>query len=89
VLLAKAAAREAAAAARASGARVAHDPWPEIARVLLETPSNRTSMLQDVEAGRQTEVDAITGEVVRAAARHGIPAPVNAALLSLVHALSA
>ena len=46
-------------------------------------------MLQDIRAGRRTEIDAITGAVVALAARHGVAAPVNESLLTLVRALEA
>jgi 2-dehydropantoate 2-reductase len=47
-------------------------------------PEKKTSMLQDVEAGRVTE-NAMLGEAVRRqCAEHGIPAPVNAALARLI-----
>jgi 2-dehydropantoate 2-reductase len=38
----------------------------------------QSSMQRDAEAGRPLELDAIGGAVVRAAARHGLPAPVTA-----------
>ncbi|MBS1370613.1 MAG: 2-dehydropantoate 2-reductase [Lentisphaeria bacterium] len=38
-------------------------------------PAYRTSMLQDFEAGRELEVEAILGNTVRLAAEHGIPVP--------------
>ncbi|HEX9710724.1 MAG TPA: ketopantoate reductase C-terminal domain-containing protein, partial [Candidatus Thermoplasmatota archaeon] len=41
----------------------------------------------DIEAGRPTEIDAITGEIARAARRHGIAVPVNTGLLRAVRAL--
>jgi 2-dehydropantoate 2-reductase len=44
------------------------------------------SMLQDVRAGRPTEAMAIQGAVVRAAARHGINAPVHAQFLAALSA---
>lgn len=87
MLLAQAAAREATAVARALHIRVEADPWPGIVRILRETAQNRTSMLQDLEAGRPTEIDAITGAIVRAANRRRVPVPVNTALLQLVHSL--
>ena len=85
-LVCRMAALEAAAVARAEGAPVG-EPWAEVRRVLTATAPNRSSMLQDIEAGRPTEIDAITGEVVRAARRHGIAVPVNAGLLRAVRAL--
>jgi 2-dehydropantoate 2-reductase len=41
-------------------------------------------MLQDFEAGRQTEVDVINGAVVRAAGEVGVSAPLNRSLVALV-----
>ncbi len=35
-----------------------------------------TSTARDIEAGRQSELDAITGSVVRAGERLGVPCPV-------------
>jgi 2-dehydropantoate 2-reductase len=41
-------------------------------------------MLEDVEAGRQTEIELITGSLVREAERHGVAAPLNKAVYALV-----
>jgi 2-dehydropantoate 2-reductase len=43
-------------------------------------------MLQDMERGRPTEIDAINGAVVREGERLGVPTPYNRALLQLVKA---
>lgn len=40
-------------------------------------PTGKTSMLQDVEAGRKTEVEMLAGTVIKLGKRHGIPTPVN------------
>ena len=40
-------------------------------------PTGKTSMLQDVEAGRPTEVDMLAGTVIELGKRHGVPTPVN------------
>jgi 2-dehydropantoate 2-reductase len=45
---------------------------------------SKPSMLQDIERGRPTEIDAINGAIVRAGARVGVPTPFNQALLLLV-----
>lgn len=50
-------------------------------------PEARSSMADDVRAGRLTEVDELNGEIVAIAARVGVPAPVNARLVALVHAV--
>lgn len=43
-----------------------------------------TSMQRDVAAGREPELDAIVGAVLRAGARHGIPCPTVAALAARI-----
>jgi 2-dehydropantoate 2-reductase len=50
-------------------------------------PDGKTSMLQDVEAGRKTEVEIFAGAVVELGRRHGIPTPVNALLGTTIAAL--
>jgi len=52
--------------------------------VAQATASNRSSMLQDVSRGSLTEIDAISGAVVRLGRHLGIPTPVNQLLLSLI-----
>jgi 2-dehydropantoate 2-reductase len=42
------------------------------------------SMLEDVLAGRPTEIELITGALVREAARVGVPAPLHSAMYALV-----
>jgi 2-dehydropantoate 2-reductase len=44
-------------------------------------------MLQDVEAGPKTEVERINGAVVMAADAAGIEAPLNRAMLGVIHGL--
>lgn len=50
-------------------------------------PQSMTSMLQDRQAGRLLEYDAITGAIVRAAERHGLDVPLNRLLLGLLRAI--
>ena len=50
-------------------------------------PETGNSMLYDRLAGRPTEHQYLTGEVVRRAAKHDITVPVNAALLALLEAI--
>jgi 2-dehydropantoate 2-reductase len=54
--------------------------------VLPKAAAHRSSMLQDVEAGRRTEIDYLNGAVVRMGQRHGISTPANDAVASLVRA---
>jgi 2-dehydropantoate 2-reductase len=49
----------------------------------------KTSMLQDVEAGRKTEVEAFAGTVVALGAKAGVPTPVNAFIFDLIRAMEA
>lgn len=45
--------------------------------ILKAAPENRTSMLQDVEAGRVPEIDLFAGTICRLGREHGIPTPAN------------
>src|SRR5205823_3463467 len=71
-----------AAVARAEGAEV--DPAFTIAELDDAHPELRTSMQRDIAAGREPELEAIAGSVLRAAARHGIGCPEIERLSSLV-----
>ena len=53
------------------------------------TAANRASMLQDVLAGRRTEIDAITGVLLLMAVRHGMKVPAHEALYRQVRDLEA
>ncbi|WP_238157197.1 2-dehydropantoate 2-reductase [Kribbella sp. VKM Ac-2571] len=55
-------------------------------KVLAVDPLARTSMWEDLEAGRTTEIDYLNGEVVRLAESLGRTAPVNAQLVELIRA---
>jgi 2-dehydropantoate 2-reductase len=88
--LAEAVGREAASVAKAEGADVnAEELWHRTTLVVKRTALNRASMLQDLDRRRRTEIDAITGSVVRAARRRRIAVPLNEALWSLVRAREA
>jgi 2-dehydropantoate 2-reductase len=82
-------ASEVARVATAAGVRIdeheARGWWRDMAKL---TGANRSSMLQDVLAGRATEVDAICGAVHRAGERSGVAAPLNQAMTVLVSALA-
>jgi 2-dehydropantoate 2-reductase len=55
-------------------------------RLVPPTAAHRSSMLQDLERGKRTEIDAINGEVWRRGALHGISTPLNELLTRLVRA---
>ena len=79
---------EGAAVARAEGFDISDREASEIAiKIARRTRDNRASMLQDVERARPTEIDAITGAVLRAAEKHRIPVPLNALMYSLIRGL--
>jgi len=82
--LVRAAVEEAAQVARAEAGPVREDIVEHVRSVAAQTGSNRSSMRQDVEAGRRTEIERLNGEVVRRAERHGIETPVNRTLSDLI-----
>lgn len=54
--------------------------------VLPKAAAHRSSMLQDVEAGRRTEIDYLNGAIVRMGKGNGIVTPSNDAVSSLIRA---
>ena len=80
---------EAAMVGRAEGARLAPDePDRIIEQLLTYPPEAGTSMYFDRVAGRSLEVEALTGAIVEAGARHGIATPLNRAFAALLRAVS-
>lgn len=87
--LAAAIMREGVAVAQAEGARLgAHDIEEKLDVFRAFPPEAGTSMLFDRLAGKRLEHEAITGAVVAAGARRGVPTPLNGALLTLLRAAS-
>ncbi|MCI2418788.1 2-dehydropantoate 2-reductase [Saccharopolyspora sp. K220] len=77
--------RETIAVARAEGAALTDENAHTTLAWLQNLPPHATtSMLQDRVAGRSLEHDGLIGPVVRLGAKHGIPTPVNRAMLALV-----
>jgi 2-dehydropantoate 2-reductase len=88
-LLMGAAACEAAEVADAIGRNLTFsDPLAAVEAVASHTAMNHSSMLQDVQRGALTEIDAICGEIVAAGERSGIPTPVNRTLWLLIKGLN-
>ncbi len=54
--------------------------------VVRSTANNRSSMLQDVRAGKKTEIDYITGYLLAMAERQQVPAPHNTRLFKEINA---
>jgi len=74
--------------AQASGVKLSEvdiEDWHDILQTL--SPKGKTSMLQDIEAGRPTEVDVFGGKVVALGRALGIVTPVNDALLHTIRVL--
>ncbi|MCC7370459.1 MAG: 2-dehydropantoate 2-reductase [Chloroflexi bacterium] len=81
-------AREAGAVATRLGVVLPFDdPAAHAEGVARITFNNRNSMLQDVEAGRRTEIDAINGAVARLGQEHGVPTPANATVAQMIRAV--
>jgi len=80
-----AAARETAVVAQALGITL---PYPDAGIRALEvaqaTAANHSSMLQDIQRGASTEIEAICGAVVENGRIAGIPTPINAELLRMI-----
>jgi 2-dehydropantoate 2-reductase len=74
--------REGAAVARAEG--VETDPDAALAKLDSDHPELTSSMRRDVAQGREPELDAIAGAVLRTAARHGLECPSIASLAARV-----
>jgi 2-dehydropantoate 2-reductase len=66
---------------------VRQDAVDHVSAVAQETAANRSSMGQDVDNRRQTEIGTINGYIVREAKRLGMQAPVNETLTALVETL--
>jgi 2-dehydropantoate 2-reductase len=87
-ILAEALALEAAPVLRAEGLAItAAGAIARVMEVARTTARNRSSMLQDVLAGRRTENDHLTGALLRLARRHRLAVPTHAALHRLIHVI--
>lgn len=78
------------AAAVAAGEGLVFDVQEKKAQVRAvceRSPKGLTSIYADIRDGRRTEVDTISGSVVRAARKNGVPAPTHEAMVALVHAM--
>lgn len=72
-------------------------PWPDATAYLAHfhdallppTARHESSMLQDLRAGRRTEIEALCGAVERLGAAHGVATPVVSALATLVRGAEA
>jgi 2-dehydropantoate 2-reductase len=81
--------REATAVARALGIPIMGDPVVATLEVCRATAENISSMLQDVQQRRSTEIDAINGAIVEHGHRLLVPVPVNELLVRKVKEIEA
>ena len=81
--------REVVAVAQAQGIALDFDErWDAITGLLKRCgPTAKSSMLQDVEKGRHTEIDVINGAIVEAGRRLSIATPYNDAMVKMTKSL--
>jgi len=75
--------------AAAAGVELHEDPWEMNVLATQRGSRHYPSMLEDVEAHRPTEIEHITGALVREASRQGVPVPLHTTLYRLVRAREA
>jgi 2-dehydropantoate 2-reductase len=77
---------EGKAVAAAVGVALGEDPWEMNVLATQRGSAHYPSMLEDVEAHRRTEIDMITGALVREAHRVGVPVPLHETMERLIKA---
>jgi 2-dehydropantoate 2-reductase len=77
---------EGKAVAAAAGVPLREDPWQMNVLATRRGSAHYPSMLEDVEARRRTEIDTITGALVREAHRLGVPVPLHETMERLIKA---
>jgi 2-dehydropantoate 2-reductase len=75
---------EGKAVAAAAGIELHDDPWEMNVLATQRGSAHYPSMLEDVQAHRETEVELITGSLVREAEKHGVQVPLHALLYGLI-----
>ena len=75
---------EGKAVALAAGIELHDDPWEMNVLATQRGAAHYPSMLEDVDAHRETEIELITGSLVREALRHDVSVPLHAMLYGLV-----
>jgi 2-dehydropantoate 2-reductase len=77
---------EALSVAQAEGVRFTDtDAQKELWRVVRATSDNRSSMLQDLDRGRRTEIDSISGAILELGNRRGLALPATARIVQRIH----
>ena len=75
---------EGKAVAAAAGIPLHDDPWEMNVLATQRGAAHYPSMLEDVDAHRQTEIELITGSLVHEAGKRTVPVPLHALLYALV-----
>jgi 2-dehydropantoate 2-reductase len=70
--------------AAAAGIELHEDPWEMNVLATRRGSAHYPSMLEDVDAHRETEIELITGSLIREAERHGVEVPLHRTLYALV-----
>ncbi len=78
---------EAAKVASIEGYRFSRSLVEAAEETCAQTAENISSMLQDVRARRMTEIDAISGEIIRRAEAAALPVPRTRVILQLIRSL--
>lgn len=80
--------QEAADLAKAMGVKNTHQLIAQVLDVIKTMlPETRTSMLQDIDAKRQTEVGIFAGYIVESAKKYSISVPYNKVVLDIISAI--
>ena len=79
--------KEGVAVARANEFALGSDFYPYALQYIKNAGNHKPSMLQDIEAGRQTEIDYINGKICEYGLQAGLPTPYNTMIRGLVKAL--
>jgi 2-dehydropantoate 2-reductase len=75
---------EGKAVAAGAGVILGEDPWEMNVLATQRGSAHYPSMLEDVDAKRRTEIDMITGALVRAARKAGVPVPLHETMFALI-----
>jgi 2-dehydropantoate 2-reductase len=73
-----------------AGVNLTQEDIEKFNEILMDlNPQGKTSMLQDVEAGRKTEAEMFAGKVIAMGKQHNVPTPVNQRLFDLIKEIEA
>ena len=79
---------EAILTAKAAGLEFNEEEWTEkVKQTSINNPNGCTSIRADLRDGRKTEVDTITGAVIKFAEKYGCDVPTHKFVRNMVHAM--